>query len=578
MKYLLVSIFYLISVESIYSQKHDNIWHLGYDWNLFTDYIEGNLAYFDMKGIHIEEFNESPVDFWCSNYTFCDSIGNMVYYTNGAVIVDKENKIVANSELVNDTLDWDLKFGNFTWNGHYGIQFETNKYLFIYSVDAGFRPLEIYIMEMSPDGGGLKVNYKDKLIVKDTFLFGNFQLCKHANGRDWWLVCPKADSNVFFTTLITPDTIYPPIKQAIGELRNSYDSGGQAKFSPDGEHYVFSSFICGVNLYDFDRTMGVFSNYRAYSFEVNHPFLEGARVSAVEFSPNSQYLYFANSVDMWQLDLNEAQDTIDPILIGTWDGFLDSALISYYPRETLFFHAQLAPDGKIYWVTLPNTIYMNVIEYPNRKGTTCFLNQRSVQFPNINSINMSTSPNYRLGPLDGSPADTLDIDNIPVANFRADQDTLDYLDFQFQDLSYYEPSTWSWDFGDGTTSSDTSPVHSYEKQGVYVVCLTVSNINGTSTICDTLVLGTNHTSSSASLKEILVFPNPASDQVKFIINDYYPVKASLRLMDSNGKQVLIKQVFHGWNDIDLEDLPIGMYYYDIADEGVRIYGGKLMVQ
>jgi len=28
----------------------------------------------------------------------------------------------------------------------------------------------------------------------------------------------------------------------------------------------------------------------------------------------------------------------------------------------------------------------------------------------------------------------------------------------------------------------------------------------------------------------------------------------------------------------LEDLSIGMYYYDIADEGVRIYSGKLMVQ
>jgi len=49
-------------------------------------------------------------------------------------------------------------------------------------------------------------------------------------------------------------------------------------------------------------------------------------------------------------------------------------------------------------------------------------------------------------------------------------------------------------------------------------------------------------------------------------------------MDSNGKQVLIKQVFHGWNDIDVEDLPKGMYYYDIADEGVRIYSGKLMAQ
>ena len=63
-------------------------------------------------------------------------------------------------------------------------------------------------------------------------------------------------------------------------------------------------------------------------------------------------------------------------------------------------------------------------------------------------------PNYRLGPLNSSPCDTLGINNVPVANFRID-DSLNLFSRYFYDLSYHEPAEWLWDFGDGTTSKDT---------------------------------------------------------------------------------------------------------------------------
>lgn len=49
-------------------------------------------------------------------------------------------------------------------------------------------------------------------------------------------------------------------------------------------------------------------------------------------------------------------------------------------------------------------------------------------------------------------------------------------------------STYSWTFGDGTTSTESAPQHVYRSVGVFVVCLTATNACGTTTKCDTFTL------------------------------------------------------------------------------------------
>jgi PGF-pre-PGF domain-containing protein len=49
------------------------------------------------------------------------------------------------------------------------------------------------------------------------------------------------------------------------------------------------------------------------------------------------------------------------------------------------------------------------------------------------------------------------------------------LSVQFSDASVGEPTSWAWDFGDGTTSSVANPLHRYSSAGVYTVTLTASN-------------------------------------------------------------------------------------------------------
>jgi agmatine deiminase len=71
----------------------------------------------------------------------------------------------------------------------------------------------------------------------------------------------------------------------------------------------------------------------------------------------------------------------------------------------------------------------------------------------------------------------------PVANFTADvTQGCDEMIVQFTDLSSNNPTSWSWDFGDGNDSNEQNPQHTYTSHGIYTVSLSVSNDDGGSDI------------------------------------------------------------------------------------------------
>lgn len=80
----------------------------------------------------------------------------------------------------------------------------------------------------------------------------------------------------------------------------------------------------------------------------------------------------------------------------------------------------------------------------------------------------------------------------PLANFETDPPGGGCLGeaVQFIDLSEHDPTSWFWDFGDGSTSEEQSPSHTYAGVGTYTVCLTVGNTSGWDTICKPIVINT----------------------------------------------------------------------------------------
>jgi len=82
--------------------------------------------------------------------------------------------------------------------------------------------------------------------------------------------------------------------------------------------------------------------------------------------------------------------------------------------------------------------------------------------------------------------DYITVTQKPIAEFTVNnrQGKAPFI-VNFHDLSAGNPTTWRWEFGDGTGSSDQNPTHVYPFEGSYDVRLTVSNQYGSDSIFKT---------------------------------------------------------------------------------------------
>jgi PKD repeat protein len=62
------------------------------------------------------------------------------------------------------------------------------------------------------------------------------------------------------------------------------------------------------------------------------------------------------------------------------------------------------------------------------------------------------------------------------------------LTVDFVDLSTGNPTAWNWTFGDGGTSAERNPTHTYSAVGTYAVSLTASNAGGSTTATDAIAI------------------------------------------------------------------------------------------
>ncbi|MBK8564855.1 MAG: PKD domain-containing protein [Saprospiraceae bacterium] len=587
MKKLITSLLLLFSVFSI-AQKTDFDWLMG--GKPFADPSDTThgITHLNFNQNELEVYREATIkmEFAECNLSVCDSDGKLIFYSNCEEIFNANHETMENSEGFNDYpfhLGYD---GLPTLQGILGFQSVSNpdQYYLVHSridykeFNGEYYGILIGIyytkIDMEGDGGLGMVVEKDVTIVEDTLNYGMLTATRHANGRDWWILSQELNSNRCLRVLLDPTGFHVLPSQAVGETVSSIGLG-QACFSPDGSRYVRNMMLGGtadddyIDIYDFDRCTGLLSNH------VRFPYGSGVLLGGgAAISPNNRFMYAAHrnhvyQYDLWASDVIGSKDTV-----AVYDGFLDQGW-----NATSFYMAQAAPDGKIYINTTVGTHYLHIVENPNEKGAACNLRQRGVFLPTINFYSIPNFPNYRLGPLDGSPCDTLGLDNHPVAFYRYDQDTTDYLSVRFTDLSYYEPTEWFWDFGDHTTSNNPNPIHEFPSDGTYEVCLTVSNQYDTSSFCRTLIIGTgiSATTEAQPLDLVSVFPNPASTATNFRLGgDYLPRAAMLRLYSATGQPVRSQRLLAGWSVVGLEGLAKGMYFWEVRDNDRVLGTGKLV--
>lgn len=104
--------------------------------------------------------------------------------------------------------------------------------------------------------------------------------------------------------------------------------------------------------------------------------------------------------------------------------------------------------------------------------------------------------------------------NLPSSSFTSN---VDGLQASFTNNAAHA-TTYLWDFGDGETSSDVAPVHTYSKKGEYTVSLTATDNNGeTDTFSDVVPVGLPYASFTwTALKTKATFTNTSANSSTYL--------------------------------------------------------------
>ncbi|MBX7242942.1 MAG: T9SS type A sorting domain-containing protein [Bacteroidia bacterium] len=371
--------------------KRDHIWVLG-EQN-FTSIMDFNNIQVRLDSVDNPYFN-----LFHSNASISDTNGNLLMYSNGRFINNYYHQIIAN-DLNTGIWQSDPIYGN--WQPMLILPFpdKINQYLVIYcAVLQPFQPVAYYytVVDMNLNNGQGGVTDKNHEILNGSFMHGCLKACRHANGRDWWILIHEFNSNRFIKLLVSPSGIMVRGEQEIGVLETVEGIWG-SDFTPDGSKYVyFSNQGQTICVFDFNRCDGILSNLRLFpitNFEFN---------LGISISSNSQFLYVPNSLEVLQFDLLSQNIESSKEVVAIYDGFV-------YPPNCSnckigFNSPQLAPDNKIYLTG--GGKYLHTINNPNLKGSLCNIELHNIELRNVGRT-PPNFPNFRLGALSGSGCDTL---------------------------------------------------------------------------------------------------------------------------------------------------------------------------
>jgi len=355
MKFFRVNVFYLaIFVPSfICAQNEASVWPVG----------SGKQINFQSGNFEISDFPGNPN----ARATICDKNGNLVLYTDGRTIWNKNHEIVLNGEsLISD--------GAFQPNKPIFVPYPQKEgwYFLFYEEDyftitRGKYDNALYYAEINTianNGKGEVVRHKIK--IHDNYHSGP-TIAGYCNNSYYWLVNDRNDNTVIDKHI---DQIYcykidengVNAKPVINDFFDIGNSSGY-RFSPNGDKFFFMLGGNSVDqkiITDFNFKTGELYNYRGIDFDY---------IWQKEFSPDSKLLYFFDKGNLIQLDVSFLNSLL---IMNSADTILtlSSNAQTSYPGQDL----RLGPDGKIYFsytdIHIKKT-KLGRINKPNIKGIAC---------------------------------------------------------------------------------------------------------------------------------------------------------------------------------------------------------------
>lgn len=409
-------IFYiLVFSTTIYAQKHDNIWFVGHGFYGITS------AKLDFTAPMLVDTINRNMPMFRSSVSMSDSLGNLQFYTNSIYIHNAQYQLMQNGDNLNpgQIANDNAQYGYAMTEGSIAIPHpkQYNKYYLFHqsttyaSAAIGLGENLYYtLIDMNANNGLGRVEKKNQLLISDSICSGQLEMVRHGNGKDWWLIQALGGSDGFYKFLITEDTIILMPKQYIGNSNRfaGWEVTGQAVFSPDGTKYARYDYKNDLDIFDFDRCTGLFSNPLHIAIQDSIDNTNALGGCGVAISPSNQFLYVASLINLYQFDLWATNIAMSKDTVAISDGFYP-----YSPAiRTIFGFLQLAPDNKIYGYA-NSTGYLHIIDSPDVFGDSCGTQQHALGFIFPNGHFIPNFPHYRTPVLAGSPCDTL-TNTIPI--------------------------------------------------------------------------------------------------------------------------------------------------------------------
>lgn len=163
------------------------------------------------------------------------------------------------------------------------------------------------------------------------------------------------------------------------------------------------------------------------------------------------------------------------------------------------------------------------------------------------------------------------------------------------------PLTYSWDFGDGGSSTQAYPTHIYNTPGNYVICLTIVDANMcTSSTCDSsaalrliqnnstnAIIGSLSVSAPTGISEqttnkvsVNVAPNPMAANTKVNFESTTSMKGKIEIVNVLGAVTFSEtiQITNGNNSINIntENITSGIYFLKITSENKTLSTVKVV--
>ena len=411
----------------------------------------------------------------------CDSSGQLLFYTNGETIWDRNNNVMFNGDSIGGNQSSTQSALILPFPNHHKMYyvFTTNHH-----GNGGTQELDYSIVDMSLN------NTLGAVTIKNQFLEDSvcekLAATRHCNGLDWWILARKANSDYFVSFLLTSQGLSASSVNSLSSIPlvatglygTTTHRYGQMKISPNGKFIACAYGSIGFEILNFNNLTGETGNVIFRDFDYPNITTYG-----ISFSFDSKKVFAGYHLNLAsplpdQIDIvSYSLDLLDQQSILQTRAFtpINDSITPTYEFVYSFRSFQLGPDHFVYGgATVTDTIQGGARFKLFRIGndSSSSIERLPFYFQAFGNNIGKGLPNTYDGIYTNHHKASL---RLPLCNSPFPFDSIPFFDSLLTVTRDY-----SWDFGDPSSGNDNysnlqHPIHQYSATGTYTVTLTLES-------------------------------------------------------------------------------------------------------